>query len=249
MASVQLIITRVQTEIGNATGEPDSDWTDADYILAKLATLSDDIANRLELLDLNYATVEVILPAVPANTVDLSAFQASGQPLAMMILPKSIEWRLVGESEEDWSFAPQVDKVIDTDTGTGISPAVVASDDPTLESWEYRAGILKTSPSMEILDLRVRFVAAAISLTNNSQAQVAGLTNAYVYMACQHILEERASGVTVLSGTYEKRYNRACADFEGLALKSQVSKMSRFGGRRSGSNSGWDGGFRPPIVG
>ena len=112
MASVQLIITRVQTEIGNATGEPDSDWTDADYILAKLATLSDDIANRLELLDLNYATVEVILPAVPANTVDLSAFQASGQPLAMMILPKSIEWRLVGESEEDWSFAPQVDKVI-----------------------------------------------------------------------------------------------------------------------------------------
>src|ERR1700690_3473955 len=116
MANVQLIITRVQTEIGNATGEPNSDWTDADYILGKLAVLSDDIANRLELLDLNYATVEVILPAVPANTPDLSSYQASGQPLSMLILPKSIEWRLAGETQEEWSFSTQVDKVIDTDT-------------------------------------------------------------------------------------------------------------------------------------
>jgi hypothetical protein len=322
--NVQDIINRVQTELEDATGESGADWTDADYILGKLQTLSDDIAIRLQLLDLNYNTQEVILPNIPANTVDLSAYQASGGPLSQMILPKSIEWRLVGENQQEWQFVPQVDKVIDTDTGTGenipavntaltgtgvtvagsevvadvnsvvsmsvgqmltvdvspndetvevlaitlnppsfsavfsmlhaanaivtSSPPGVESDDPTVESYEYRGGIVKLSPCMEPVDLRIRFVATLISLSNNSQAQIIGLTNVYVYKCCEKITASRGVGTSALAGYFMKCYERSCADFEGLSVKSQQSRPVRLGGRRSASSSGWDSGWTPPIV-
>jgi hypothetical protein len=322
--TVQDIITRVQSELEDATGESGSDWTDADYIIGKLVTIGDDIAIRLQLLDLNYSTVEVILPNVAANTVDLSAYQANGAPLSMMILPKSVEWRLVGENQQQWTFAQQVDKVIDTDTGTGEgiagvhaqlttpvvatgeqspqvnsvigmsvgafvtvdigqlqeqvellavsgaplgftavftklhavnaivlnAPPGVESDDPTVESWEWRGGILKLSPCMEPVDLRVRFAATAIppSLTNNSQQLVIGLTNIYVYKCCEKICASRGVGTNALVTYFRSCFDRACADFEGLSVKSQQSKITRLGGRRSGSDSGWGSEWRPPIV-
>lgn len=100
--AVQDIVDRVQTEIEDLTGESNSSWTDPDYIIGKLRTVGDDIAVRLQLLDLNYNTQEVILAAIPANTIDLSSYQASGQPLAEMIVPKTIEWRLAGQNQEQW---------------------------------------------------------------------------------------------------------------------------------------------------
>lgn len=258
--TVQDIITRVQNELEDATGGADSDWTDADYILSKLATLGDDIGIRLQLLDLNYSTNEVILPAVAANTIDLwSKYQSAGQPLSQMIVPKSVEWRLVGETQEDWTVVGQVDKLIDTDTGTGIpvgapiaggsAPApVIASDDPTVESWEWRQGKLRISACMEPVDLRVRFAATVISLTNNSQQQIVGLTNVYVYKCCEKICASRGVGTNSLVEYFSGCYEKSCGDFEGLSVKAQQSKVIRLGGRRSGSSGGWDGGFVPPIV-
>lgn len=324
MSTVQDIINRVQDELEDATGESGSDWTDADYILGKLATCSDDIAIRLELLDLNYNTSEMILPNVPANTIDLSAYQQYGQVLAQMVLPKSVEWRLVGENQQQWTMVQQVDKLIDTDTGTGegqpavatlttsavgatgsqspqvlslnsmqvgqtlsvdeganqeeveitaltasppsftavftklhasgvvvtSSPAGVESDDPTVESYEWRGGILRISPCMEPVDLRIRFVATVISLETNSQQQIVGLTNIYVYKVCEKITFSRAAGTNTLSTGFAAMYARSCADYEGLSIKTQQSKMIRLGGRRSDSGYGSaGGGWTPPIVG
>lgn len=246
--TTQDIITRVQNELQDSTGETDTDWSDADYILQKLSTLSDDIGIRLQVLDLNYSTREQILGNVRPNTPDLSAYQGSGQPLSQMILPTSVEWRLAGQNQLDWTTVPQVDKVIDTDQNTGIPPATVNSADPTVESWEWRGGVLYVSPCSEPIDMRIRFAATVISLDTNSQQQIIGLTNIYVYKTCQVIEEARSSGMTGLSQTFEKRYDRACADFEQLSIKSQQSKMIRLGGRRSGTG-GWGSGFVPPVVG
>jgi hypothetical protein len=246
--AVQDIVTRVQTEIEDLTGEPDSSWTDADYIIGKLMTVSDDIAVRLQLLDLNYNTQEVILPAIPANTNSLVSYQADGQPLSQMILPKTVEWRLSGENQEQWTPVHQVDKVIDTDQGTGLPGATIESDDPTVESWEYRGGVLLISPCEEVVDLRIRYVATAIQLNANSAQQVLGLTNTYVYKCCEKICAARGGTGTEY---FRDCFNRACADFEGLSVKIQHGKRTRLGGRRSGSptGSGWGtGGWTPPIV-
>jgi len=326
--TVQDIITRVQTELEDATGESGSDWTDADYIIGKLVTIGDDIAIRLQLLDLDYSTVEVILANVAANTIDLSAYQANGAPLAMMILPKSVEWRIVGQNQQQWTPVQRVDKVIDTDTGTGegapgvnaqltgngvtaagapfvapvtnvsamvvggtvtvdvgalqeevkitaisgaplsftavfsklhgvnaivlTSPAGVQSDDPTVESYEWRGGILKLSPASTPVDLRIRFVATAIppTLDNNSQQFIIGLTNVYVYKCCVKICAARGVGTNALVTFFTAEYTRACADFEGLSVKTQQSKTFRLGGRRSnaGPNSDVGAPQGAPIV-
>jgi hypothetical protein len=140
-----------------------------------------------------------------------------------------------------------VDKLIDTDPGTGEPEAPVASDDPTVESYEWRQGILRVSPCMEPVDYRVRFVGTAISLNTNSTQQVIGLTNVYVYKCCQVIVMARASGMTTLAAGFEKRFNTACADFEGLSMKTEQSKRFRLGGRRSASSAA-NSGFTSPII-
>lgn len=244
----------------------------------------------------------------------------------MMILPKSVEWRLVGQNQQQWTEVKSVDKVLDTDTGTGegapgvnaqltapvstagspviapvnsvvgmsvgltvsvdtgaaqeevvitaisgvpptftavfsqlhgvnaivtTSPAGVESDDSTVESYEWRGGILKLSPSSVAVDLRIRFVATAIppTLDNNSQQFIIGLTNVYVYKCCVKICAARGVGTNALVQFFTAEYNRACADFEGLSVKAQQAKIMRLGGRRSQWDSGWnDGGWGAPVV-
>jgi hypothetical protein len=88
-----------------------------------------------------------------------------------------------------------------------------------------------------------------IPLDLDSTQQIPGLTNAYVYKGCQVILEERSSGMTTLSQRYEKRFEKACHDFESLGVKMTRVKLARLGGRRSASGGVWGGNYRPPIVG
>ena len=242
------IVQRVQSELEDAVGSSGVDWTDQDYILSKLATCSDDIGIRLQVLDLNYNTAEVIIANIPANTESLAAYQATGKQLSQMIIPKSVEWRLVGQGQQDWQIIDQVDKLIDTDTSSGEPGVVITSDDPTVESWEFREGVLSISPCMEPVDLRIRSATTIISLTTNSQQQIAGLTNIYVYKCCEKIAAARGVGTNALSTYFMGCYEKSCADFEALSVKSQQSKVIRLGGRRSGMGSGWDSNFRNPVV-
>lgn len=246
--AVQEIITGVQNEIEDLTGESKTGWTDPDYILGKLVTIGNDIAIKLQLVDLNYNSVEVILANIPPNTEDLSSYQQPGGPLANMILPKSVEWRLAGQNQQQWQTVDDVDKLIDTDTNTGEPGAQIESDDPTVESYEWRQGYLKISPCEEAVDLRIRFVATAIQLNSNSAQQALGLTNVYVYKCCEKICAARGGdGVQY----FRDCYNNACQDFIGLSSKTQQNKQIRLGGRRSANPAGNypGGGFTPPIVG
>jgi len=244
--NVQEIIRRVQVELEDLAGD---DWSDPDYIIGKLSVVGDDIAARIAGLDLNYDTQVIILPNVPANTTDLSAYQAVGQPLASMILPKSVEYRLAGQSQEDWNPVPNVDKVIDTDRGTGEAGAAVASDDESVESYEWRGGIIYLSPCSAPVDLRVRYQGLAIQLDNSNNQQVAGMTNVHVYKTCEKICASRGGETNAMVDYFTKLYDRAIADFEMLAVKdTSQTRTMRLGGRRS--QNPWGGpNFRPPIVG
>jgi hypothetical protein len=241
---VRSIIGGVQKEIQDIAGE---DWIDPDYITTKLPTVSRDIAARVQTLDLNYDTKVVILPAVPANTTSLAAYQAENGLIEDLMLPKVLEWRLAGQTQMDWCIVPQVDKVIDTDTGTGEPPAAVESADDTVESYEWRGGIIYISPCSQSVDLRVRYDGLPLSLETDSDQQIAGLTNAYIYMVCVKILANRGGETSEVVKTYRDYFNRSIADFEASAVKSSHSKTTRLGGRRSGW--GGNGPFTPPIVG
>jgi len=245
---VQLIITRVQV-IAKDMG---AKWLTPDAICANLAICNDDLEMELQNLGLNFDTVEVILPNIPANTTNLNSFQADGQVLFPMVLCKTIEWRLAGRTQEDWEQVEQVDKVVDTDTGTGETGATVASADPTVESWEWRGGNVYLSPCQLSVDLRVRFQGLPTFLNADSPNQpFRGLVNILAYWVAQFMEESRNAGVTKLSQLFEKRLIKAKANFRSSQVQNLQGMANRLGGRRSSIPGGFPGGsgnFTPPIV-
>lgn len=244
--SVQDIITTVQSELGDAG----SAWTNADYICAKLVIVNRDIEQELQNLGLNFDTQVVILPNVPANTEDLSAYQADGQPLSGLVLPKVVEWRLAGQNQQDWEVVEPVDKVIDTDMGTGEPGSPVESSYDVVESWEWRAGILVLSPCNQIVDLRIRYQSLPTNLNADSPYQpFFGLTNPLSYGVCEHIEAERSGQASENKMGFEKQKIRALGIFRATQVQGQHSKYTRLGGRRSGGYAQGMGPFSSPVVG
>jgi hypothetical protein len=86
MSAVQLIVKRVQILLEDLG----SQWTDSDYIYGHLGILDVDIEQRLQNLGLNYNTFVVILPNIPANTTDLSAFQSIGNSKSRARLERGV---------------------------------------------------------------------------------------------------------------------------------------------------------------
>jgi hypothetical protein len=332
---VQLIITRVQV-IAKDMG---AKWLTPDAICANLAICNDDLETELQTLGLNFDTQEVILPKVPANTTNLNGYQVQGQVLFPLVLCKTIEWRLVGQNQEQWETVEQVQKVVDTSTGTGETPTggsvtgfainfagfggyqegdivsvlqppngsgcnlivhvlagvptgltesvgsggigyslgnnlatqgghgtgltvdilnvtpqtSVASDDPTVESWEWRGGNIYLSPCSQPVDLRVRFQGLPTLLNADSPFEpFRGLVNILAYWVAQFMEESRNAGVTKLSQLFEKRLIKAKANFRLAQTQGQQGQTLRLAGRRStipGGFPGGTGGFTPPIVG
>lgn len=240
---VPLIIKRVQWELRDFGAT----WTDADFICQVLAIKNDDLEQELESLDLNFDTQVVILPAVAANTTDLSSFQVIGGPLACMTMPITIEWRLSGENQQDWEVVDPVAKVLDTDTGTGLPGAAVASDAMDVESWEWRDGIIFISPSQSVVDLRVRFQALPANLDADSPNQpIRGVVNILVYWICWSIAKSRGGAASAEAVSWKEELGRSKANFENNQIKPKHGQRQRLGGRRSGMRQGPNS-FRIPT--
>src|SRR6266851_4549893 len=233
--AIQEIIDLVRLELKDAGAA----WTDQDYILSVLSVVNRDIEEALQNLGLNFDTQVVILPGVPANTTDLSQYQADGQALSGLVLPKVVEWRLVGENNENWKFVPPVDKEIDTDTGTGAPGAVVASNSASVESWEWRGGIVFISPASMAVDIRVRFQSLPTILNADQPNQpFRGLINPLGYATCEHIENQRLGGNSANAAKFEKWKTRAFGTFRATQVQATHSKVERLAGRRSGNAQG-----------
>lgn len=240
---VQTIISRVQTLVA----EMGSDWADPDYILEHLVIVNDDLEEELQAYDLNFDTQVVVLPAVPANTTDLGGYQGDGQPLCGLLLPKALEWRAVGQNQEEWLPVPYVEKVVDTDTGTGEPGVPVASDAAEVESWEWRNGVIFISPCMTAVDLRVRFQGLPVLVNADSPNQPAmGVTNILTFDVVLSIDTVRKASDRDFIASIMKRRARAYGFFCSNQQKAKQGQILRLGSRRNGSGQPY---FRPPIVG
>src|SRR5580700_3771253 len=114
--SLALVISRVQT-LFEAQGQK---WCDKDYVVGFLSMHNEDIETWLGALGLSYDEQDIILPNVPANTSDLSAYQANGQALGDMMTPYSLEWKRYGDPVTCFAPVPRLDKVIDVDPNAPV---------------------------------------------------------------------------------------------------------------------------------
>ena len=248
--TVPLLVKRVQLELRDLGAT----WADPDFICQVLSVKNDDLEQELQSLDLNFDEQVVIIPAIPANTTDLSAYVGPGCPLEFMVSPILLEWRLNGEDQEEWEVVPNVQKVVDTDTGTGIpvSPSttpVVSSDTVEIESWEWRNGIIYISPSQSVVDLRVRFQALPRDITADAPySPIRGVVNILVYFVCWSIALSRGGEASEKeAANFEKQMIRAKDAFIRNQLKPKMGQVQRLGGRRSGMPQGI-GVWRPPTA-
>ena len=125
--SVATTIQHVQRELDDPGGKA---YTVA-VVLPEVAQAYKDVMAELTALDLSFDDVVAILSNVPANTSDLSSYQAAGMELENMVSPTSLEWRLVGESDENFRPVKRVDKVKDA------SPS-----EQGIISWEWRKSVI-----------------------------------------------------------------------------------------------------------
>ncbi len=223
--SVATIIRRVQVEFDDRDGS----WCDQDYILDFLSIANEDVENELEDLDLSYETNVVVLPAVPAGTTDLSGYQAEGQPLANMVEPTALEWRLVGDTDLNWRPIPSQDKVTDVLTPTPGQPSATEG----IASYEWRGGIIIISPSSVDTDIRVRDEELPAVLNSDSTQYVKGMENVLVYKACIHIAADRGGGLAKKVPYFQGLYDNAFTAVSDKMVKQEQVTPRRAAGRRS----------------
>lgn len=236
---VSTIVQRVQTEL-NDVGQT---WATQDLIIARLPTANEDVCTRLESEDLAFQVSVVVLLDVPANTTDLSAFQITGSPLYGLVVPRTVEWRQVGQNDEQWQIVESVDKVEDTNIAAGGEP--VASDEQGIISFEWRGGVIVVSPSSIPVDVRVRGEFLPPLLQNDSDTQIVGLTNPLVYKVCWKIASSRAE-LSNLAQSFDAQYEKAIDNFEVMQVKERQNRPQRFGSRRNALITGeFAGGIAP----
>lgn len=223
--SVADIIQKVQVQF-DALAE---DWCDKDYIINFLEMHNEDVESLLEDLDLSYDTAVIVLPAVAAGTTDLSAFQVTGQPLANMMLPLALEWRLVGETDLQWRPIPQVDKVIDVLVATPGGPSATAG----IASYEWRGGIVYISPSSVATDIRIRDEQLPAVLDSDSAVYIKGLSNVLAYGICEHIAMNRGGGVSKQAPWFHQKFEDAFTSVSDRMVKQEQVVPRRMAGRRS----------------
>ncbi len=255
----------------------DSNLSDIDYIQKFIAIRNDDINLRFQSLGLNFDTQVVVLLAVPANTTDLSAYQAEGGLLEQLFSPDStsgdspIEWRLTGQNDLAWEPVPWVAKVIDTNiaTATGVGGGfggggmggggfgggggapTVQSDSAVVASFEWRGGIIFISPCSQIVDLRIRGDFLPSFADNDAAPLIKGMTAMLSFWTCELMAKYGPGGEG--GSVYVAFHDDAKAaewDFVTILAKAQLSRPLRLGGRRTqwpGPTS--LGPFNVPIVG
>lgn len=231
--SLSLVIQRVQTLFEAVN----SKWCDKDYIIGFLGIANEDIQLELEALDLSFQEEVVVLPAVPIGTLDLSQYQAVGQPLDDMMVPISLEWRVTGDSDPDnWTPIPRVDEVIDQ--------SIPSDEIVGIASFEWRGGLIYVSASSAIVDIRVRCEMLPDVFQDDSDTYIKGLTNWLVYATAIHIAQSRGGGVSKMVAVWEPLRAKVADNIECTLVKQEQNISRRFGSRRSRRNSpNW----QPPL--
>src|SRR5579872_6505561 len=92
MLTLKDIVSRVQFKLE----DPDGTYITPEYVQGFANDVYDWLFNKLSLTGSQFSEQAVILPSVQPGTADLSQFQQTGQPLAMLIQPTMLRWRQPG---------------------------------------------------------------------------------------------------------------------------------------------------------
>ena len=210
--SVSVLIKRVQALLSDPAGKR----FDNAYLMPFIGLANEDLYAELTSVNLKYEDTVVTILNVPANTTDLSTYQATGGVLEYMMVPSKVEWRNVGESDEEWRKVPSVDEVADTNAAAGGDP--IASNVSYVRSYEWRGEILYLSPCENPVDLRIRFEALPADLSDEQKSIIRGVLNVLSYGTAA-LVAETDGEMGKLAVNLEHRFQKALDNFETIMVK------------------------------
>jgi hypothetical protein len=230
--SLALVIQRVQTLFLDR-GET---WCTKDLVTQFISVNNEDMEARLSALGLEYDEQEVVLANVPAQTADLSNYQNVGGPLDSMMVPLTLEWRMVGQGDDAWRPIPRVDKVLDT--------SVPNNQVQGIASFSWKAGIVKLSKSSVAVDIRINAEFLPTVAQSDSDDYVKGMTNVLAYWSAELIAMVRGGGASKLAVYFQKRGEMVMQDVTSTLQQADQLVVRRLGGRRSRMSGPL---WRPPM--
>lgn len=206
------LLTKVQSLVEDPTGQ----WCTKPYMLATVALAWDDLSTELSMLDLGYDEDIAVIENVPANLTDLSPYQAQGQPLANIMRPKLLEWKLPTDPDTSYDDAAPVDRLPDRDPGAqGIA------------AYTFRKQIIQITPSSVPVTIRVTSVVMNVTLIDDNDTVIAGCQSILAYRVSEKINARR--GNPQLAGENKTDGDAAMGTFELLCVRLGQRKVRRFG--------------------
>lgn len=208
------LVPRVQAKLDDEEGT----YITPDYILAHAEQAYEELYNRMvsQGAGAQFDNERVVLPAV-APTPDLSAFMVPGQPLASMVTPYLIEWKLAGLDDVNYlASAGPLDAPRDMPQGT-----------INLDSWSWIRRQLLLSKFIQALDLRItgKFLFDPLTSVDSSIQIAINANTALVYLICEAIGDARGNDKWSLK--YGKKAESAIDDIVIPMVRGDQGKTHR----------------------
>lgn len=209
--------TDIASRVRSKVDDPNGTYCDDNYVLGFAQDVYEWIAIKLSLVDTSFDEQVIILPAVPAGTPDLNGYMAANQPLATLVQPWMIRWKLPGQ---DASFFRRADGPLDYARD-------IAQPPPQLDSWAWIKHSIKLSRFSTALDLELSGEFLFDPMTaSDSQIQINLLVNRC--FACKLASEVgKARGNDKWVTTYGADADEAIEDLQIKLVKANLPKTER----------------------
>jgi len=199
--------------------DQDATYATDDYILSFAPDAYEWLYVRMLTANSDFDENIVVLNAVTAGSPDLSQYQAAGQPLATLVQPRMIRWKIPGTNP---TFFRKADGPLDfvRDMPNGI---------PQLDSWAWQRFSIKLSNFSTALDLEITGDFLFDPLTApDSQVEISLIANRV--FSCKLASEiGKARGNDKWAQTYGQDADDAFDDLMMSITRANQAKTNRVG--------------------
>jgi hypothetical protein len=236
----------VKQKVRSLVGDPAGDFCTDDY-LTPLINITYEAQTTKLMADTDSSFDDWVfdVPGVPTGTTNLriyQSFQMPGPngnvagPLAGLVTPEILEWKQVGQPDQNYLEAGRVGKL------PNVSPA--APQNIQQMQWEWRDNVIYVVPMTFPVDLRIRGEFSPPTLVKDTDELIVHprMGTATAFGTGALIGSERSNAGYVTR--YDDMATDVLGDISNLLTKGEqgtTTRIGRYGGSRSGygRGTGW----------
>jgi hypothetical protein len=179
--------------------DPGQTNIDQDYVIPFINLRWANLIVNLSMLGLQYSEETAIIN-LPAGATNLTQYMASGQPLASLMMPLGIDWKLQGDPDTEYEPADSVRELDD-----------LPPDSTGIPQYAWQGGTVLISTSSVPVTIRIRFNAMSTTLVDPTDTMIRGVGDIIAYRAAELLAAVR--GMPALKADMRLYGDTALDDF------------------------------------